>query len=198
MATNDEKLNKFYLAINHYAEEQRKKIEQEVAEFKQKELDETEVSVLAEAYRLIQKEMAEMRNGISREMAQREMNDRRKLLEQRKKITEEVFERAAKSLNEFTQKSDYSHLLQKFAGELSKTFHKPGTVLFLKKDDQKYQELIQQAFGSDCTFKIDADIHIGGIRAYNSEMGIVADETLDSMLEDQLEWFEENSGMAVV
>ncbi|MDF2631663.1 MAG: hypothetical protein K0Q85_259 [Caproiciproducens sp.] len=198
MATNDEKLNKFYLAINHYAEEQRKKIEQEVAEFKQKELDEAEVYVLAEAYRLIQKEMAEMRNGISREMAQREMNDRRELLAKRKKITEEVFERAAKSLNEFTQKSDYADLLKKFAGELSKTFYKPGTVLCIRKDDQKYQDLLQQAFGSDCTFKIDAGIRIGGIRAYNSEMGIVADETLDSMLEDQLEWFEENSGMAVV
>jgi V/A-type H+-transporting ATPase subunit E len=198
MATNDEKMNKFYLAINHYAEEQRKKIEQEVAEFKQKELDEAEVYVLAEAYRLIQKEMAEMRNGISREMAQREMNARRELLAKRKKITEEVFERAEKSLYEFTAKSEYSDLLKKFAGELSKAFDKPGTVLCIKKDDQKYQELIQQAFSGDCTFKIDADIHIGGIRAYNSEMGIVADDTLDSMLEDQREWFEENSGMAVV
>ena len=70
--------------------------------------------------------------------------------------------------------------------------------MFIKEDDQKYQELIKKAFGGDCTFKIDTAIHIGGIRAYNSEMGIVADKTLDSMLEDQREWFEENSGMAVV
>jgi V/A-type H+-transporting ATPase subunit E len=198
MATNDEKVNKFYVAINHYAEEQRKKIEQEIAEYKQKELEETEVYVLAEAYRLIQKEMAEMRNGISRELARRELNARRELLAKRQKITEEVFERAEKSLYEFTKKSEYAKLLQKFAGELSTVFHKSGTVLCIKKDDQKYQELIQQAFGSDCSFQIEADIHIGGIRAYNSEMGIVADKTLDSMLENQQEWFEENSGMAVV
>lgn len=198
MANNDEKVNKFYLAINHYAEEQRKKIEQEVEEYKQKELEEAEVYVLSESYRLIQKEMAEMRNGISREMARREMAARRELLAKRQKIAEEVFDRAEKSLYEFTQKDEYAKLLQKFSDELSKIFHKSGTVLRIKKDDQKYQELIQQAFGSDCTFQIDADIHIGGIRAYNSEMGIVADKTLDSMLEDQREWFEENSGMAVV
>ncbi len=198
MATNDEKMNKFYLAINHYAEEQRNKIEQEVAEFKQKELEEAEVDVLAEAYRLIQKEMAEMRNGISREMAQREMNGRRELLGKRQKITEEIFERATKSLFEFTQKSEYATLLQKFAGELSKVFRKPGTILYIKEDDQKYQGLIKEAFDGDCTFNFDTAIHIGGIRAYNSEMGIVADKTLDSMLEDQREWFEENSGMAVV
>ena len=71
---NDEKIGKFYQAILHYGEEQRKKIEEEVAAFKQKELDEAEVEVLTEAYHLIQKEMAQMRSGISREMAQREMD----------------------------------------------------------------------------------------------------------------------------
>ncbi|MBW7573544.1 V-type ATP synthase subunit E [Caproiciproducens faecalis] len=198
MAVNDDKMNKFYLAINHYAEEQRKKIEQEVSEFKQRELDEAEVEVLTEAYRLIQKEMAEMRNGISREMAQREMEGRKELLAKRQSITAKVFERANNALIEYTQKSEYTALLKKFAAELSKTFTKPGTVLCIKKEDEKYQELIKEAFGKDCTFKINPDIHIGGIRAYNSQMGISADITLDSMLEDQREWFAENSGMAIV
>ena len=83
---NDEKIGKFYQAILHYGEEQRKKIEEEVAAFKQKELDEAEVEVLTEAYHLIQKEMAQMRSGISREMAQREMDGRRALLEKRRGI----------------------------------------------------------------------------------------------------------------
>ncbi|NLJ31589.1 MAG: hypothetical protein GX424_08325, partial [Clostridiales bacterium] len=55
---NDEKVNKFYRAINHYAEEQRKKIEQDIAEYKRKELDDAEVDALTEAYHMIQKEMA--------------------------------------------------------------------------------------------------------------------------------------------
>jgi len=198
MAVNDDKMNKFYLAINHYAEEQRRKIEQEVAEFKQKELDEAEVDVLTEAYRLIQKEMAEMRNGISREIAQREMEGRKELLAKRQKITAEVFERARKALADYTQTGDYACLLKKFAAELSKTFTKPGTVLRIKKEDENYQELIKEAFGNDCVFNISPDIHIGGIRACNTQMGIAADVTLDSMLEDQREWFAENSGMAVV
>ena len=198
MASNEEKMNKFYLAINHYAEEQRKKIEQEVTDFKRKELDEAEVDALTEAYRLIQKEMAEMRNGISREMAQREMSSRRELLEKRKKISDDIFARATKQLFDFTQKSEYAALLQKFAGQLPGKFHNSDTVICIKKDDEKFKDQIKDAFGGDCTFKVDAGIHIGGIRAYNSEMGIMADETLDSLLEDQRAWFEENSGMAVV
>ena len=191
MAVNDDKINKFYVAINHYAEEQRKKIEQEIDSFKRKELE-----VLTEAYRLIQKEMAEMRNGISKEMAQREMNVRKDLLSKRREITDEVFEQAKKALSEFTKEKGYADLLVKKAEILSKTFQKPGTVIRIRKEDEQYKELIQKAFGNDCEFKISDDIQIGGILAYNSEMGIAADETLDSLLED--EWFEENSGMAVV
>ncbi len=198
MASNDEKMNKFYLAINHYAEEQRKKIDQEVADFKRKELDEAEVDALTEAYRLIQKEMAEMRNGISREMAKREMASRRELLEKRQKIADDVFGQTTKKLLDFTQKNEYVALLQKFAGNLPNKFHNADTVICIKKDDEKYKDQIKIAFGGECTFKVDAEILIGGIRAYNSEMGIMADETLDSLLEDQRAWFEENSGMAVV
>ena len=198
MAVNDDKINKFYVAINHYAEEQRKKIEQEIDAFKKKELEEAEVDVLTEAYRLIQKEMAEMRNGISKEMAQREMNVRKDLLSKRREIADEVFERAKKALSEFTKEKGYEDLLVKKAEILSKTFRKPGTVIRIRKEDEQYKELIQKAFGNDCEFKISDDIHIGGILAYNSEMGIAADETLDALLEDQREWFEENSGMAVV
>lgn len=64
---NEEKLAKFHQAINHYALEQRQKIEEEVADFKKKELQEAEDEVLVESYHLIQKEMADMRGRISRE-----------------------------------------------------------------------------------------------------------------------------------
>ncbi|WP_050698409.1 V-type ATP synthase subunit E [Anaeromassilibacillus senegalensis] len=194
---NDEKIGKFYQAINHYAEEQRKKIEEEVSAFKQKELDEAEVEVLAEAYHLIQKEMMQMRNNISREMAQREMEGRRALLEQRRKIMEDVFQRAADCLRTYTEKPDYVALLEKYARSLSTAFQKPGTVIRLRKEDAKYQPQIAAAFGAACSFETDDSIRIGGLRAYNTELGIMADETLDSMLDEQRGWFEENSGLTI-
>lgn len=194
---NDEKIGKFYQAILHYGEEQRKKIEEEVAAFKQKELDEAEIGVLTEAYHLIQKEMAQMRSGIARELAQREMNGRRALLEQRRKIMEQVFSRAAEELRAYTQKPEYAALLQTYACNLSSAFQKEGTVILLRKEDAPYQQQIAEAFGQPCRFETDPTIRIGGLRAYNSAMGIMADETLDAMLEDQRGWFEENSGLTL-
>ena len=203
MASNEMKLNKFNQAINHYAEEQRRKIENEVAEFKQRELEEAEVEVLTEAYHLIQKEMAEMRGSITKDIAHREMDARRQLLEKRQKITDEVFQSASQKLLEFTKTEKYISLLKKFAEEISALFLKKSsdvkdTVICLKPDDEKHWKILQQNFSIPCTLKIDEEITIGGMCAYSPSLGFMADSTLDSMLEDQREWFEENSQMAVV
>lgn len=197
MADSEVKKDKFSQAINHYAEEQRKKIEDEISSFKEKELEEAEIEVLTECYRLIQKEMTQMRNGISREMAQREIDARRELLNKRQKIMDEVFQRASNSLKGFAAGDKYQAHLKKTAEKLAQIFHSAGTVVCLKQEDEKYQELIHGIMG-DCTFQTDRTISIGGIRAYHSDMGIMADETLDTLLENQREWFEEHSGMTVV
>ena len=198
MADIEEKKDKFSIAINHYAEEQRKKIEQEIADYKQKELEETELQVLTECYHLIQDEMAQMRVKISHESAMREIESRRKLLQRRAEITAEVFAKVKENLKEFTSRKEYLAFLQKTAQQFSKTFGRPGVVIRLKTDDAAYEPAIREAFGAACEFQTDAAIEIGGMKAFHPEMGIFADETLDTLLADQYGWFESNSGMTVV
>lgn len=197
MATNEEKLSKFNEAIHHYAEEQRRKIEDEVKKFKEKELNEAENEVLLEAYQLIQKEMAQMRNNITKEMAHREMDARRELLEKRRKIMEEIFTQAAERLKEFAQSQEYQDWMKRHCQKLAETFSQPGTVLFVRPEDRKLESLLKSAFGTACEVQEDEEIHLGGVRAQNLAMGLVADDTLDALLENQQEWFEENSGLQV-
>lgn len=198
MADFEEKKDKFSTAINHYAEEQRQKIEKEIEEYKQKELEEAEIDVLTECYQLIQKETARMRSGISREMAQRDMDARRKLLEQRSRITSEVFEKASQKLKEFTGRKEYPDFLQNTASQFAKIFGHDGIVIRLRADDEKYEDNIRKALGLKCEFQIDNTIVLGGLRAVHTELGLLADKTLDSLLEDQRDWFESHSGMTVV
>ncbi len=198
MADLQEKKDKFSSAINHYAEEQREKIENEIEDYKRKELEEAEIEVLTECYQLIQKETQGMRNGIAREMAQREMDARRDLLEKRGKITKEVFQKATQKLKKFTGQEGYVSFLKKSAGRFAKIFGRPGIVVRLKSGDEKYEAAIREALGLDCRFETDASIKIGGLKAFHPEMGVLADESFDSLLEDQKSWFEKNSGMSVV
>lgn len=198
MASNMEKLSGFYSAINHYAEAQREQILKDIEAYKIRDLREAETTAKIEADRLIVKEVAEARNNIVREMSHKEINARRELLEKRQKIANKVFEQAAQVLADYTAKPDYVKTLQKFATEMASVLTKPGTVVYMKSGDLKCRDVIAATFGANATIKVDDKIKIGGFRGENAEMRLVVDSTLDSMLEDQRGWFEENSGMAVV
>lgn len=198
MADFEGNTDKFSAAVNHYAEEQRQKIEQDIEDYRKKELEETELQVLTECYRLIQAELSQMRVTIAHENAMREMESRRQVLQKRAEITSDVFAKVKKNLAEFTQQKEYLAFLQKTASHFGGAFGRPGVVIRLKADDTKYEPAIREALGFDCSFQEDNTIEIGGLKASHPDMGIFADETLDTLLTNQYDWFEANSGMAVV
>ena len=178
---SDEKASAFLEAINKYAEQQRNEIHAEVEQFKEEEL-----------------EMAQMRKEVATEISHEEMEGKRKLFLQRRQITQEVFERAKEKLLAYTQTDTYPSLLEGYASSIAKTLTKPGTVLLVREADLVYADRIQKAFSLPCEVKADDSIVIGGIRGSNLEMGLVADETMDSKLEAQYEWFFANSGLTIV
>ena len=180
---------------NEYAEEQRNQIYAEVEQFKKEELEKAETESLNDAYILIQKEMSQMRLAISSEVSRQNMARRKELFQKRQNITIEVFQKAANKLAEFTKTADYPVLLEKYAAQIAQVLNQPGTVLYIRKKDAALTARIQKAFGGDCIVEETNDIKLGGIRGYNPAMGLVADETLDSKLEDQREWFTETCGM---
>ena len=75
---------------------------------------------------------------------------------------------------------------------------------FLSKESMRWlgqvfaAEGIKALFGGSTEVRADKTIKIGGIRGYCVDMGIIADETLDSKLEAQREWFVENAALSVL
>ena len=202
MLTQEEKLSKFMLAINEYAQEQHDKIMREVEAQNAIELEKAEKEFREESYKNIQRRTGEVRSMISRELAEKESAGKKTLLARRNAIENEVFERAAAKLEEFTKTDAYKTYLRKAAIEARKVFAGCGeekmgaTVIYIRDRDKKCSHLIKTAFG-DCTVKVAQDILLGGLRAENTEIGRVVDVTLDVALQQQHEWFAENSGLTI-
>ena len=202
MLTQEEKLSKFMIAINEYAQEQRDKIMREVEAQNSIELEKAEKEFREESYRTIQRKTGEVRSMISRELAGKEIAGKKALIERRNAIENEVFQRAATRLEEFTKTDAYKTYLRKAAIEVRKVFARCGeekmgaTVIYIRDRDKKCSPLIKTAFG-DCTVKVAQDILLGGLRAENTEIGRVVDVTLDMALQQQHEWFAENSGLTI-
>ena len=202
MLTQEEKLSKFTLAINEYAQEQHDRIMREVEAQNAIELEKAEKEFREESYKTIQRRTGEVRSMISRELAEKESAGKKRLLARRNEIENEVFARAAAKLEEFTKTDAYKTYLRRAAIEAKKAFvkcgeeHMASTVIYIRDRDKKCSPLIKTAFG-DCTVKVDPNIILGGLRAENAEIGRVLDVTLDVNLEQQHEWFAENSGLTI-
>ena len=197
MANSDEQVTKFMQAITAYAEEQSRAIHQEVEDFKAERLREAEREVLRDSYLLIQKEQDDMRRKLSREMSLRDMDARRELLSTRRDMAKTIFARAEEKLAAFTKTPAYRDWLLKSLAAIAEKLPADGTVYELRREDEDLCGELRAACPAETDFRFVPDIRLGGLRGVNAAAGIVADDTLDTRLAQQHDWFTEHSGLTI-
>ena len=191
------KTDNFLKAIEKYAAEQRSKIESEAEEFKTKELNKAEEDGLKEAYVLLQKKMLSINTGIARELSKAENASRKSTFAKRQEIEDKVFERAKGKLLEYAGTDKYIQKLLESAKTVSEKLTADDVILYVCEKDLKLKDKIISAFGRNCTVQSSSEIQIGGIMGVSRTVGLLADETLDTKLQNQREWFCENSGLTI-
>lgn len=192
------KTDNFLKAIEKYAEVQRTKIQSEAEDFKEKELNKAEEEGLREAYVLIQKEMSDIRMRVAAEFSKAENASRRKNFIRRKEIEQDIFDEARKKLLEYVKTDKYVKSLEKSAGLISEKLDADDVVIKISGRDIKLKDNILNVFsGKKCEIQVSDDIVIGGMTGQSHSLGLLIDETLDTRLEAQHEWFCENSGLKV-
>lgn len=196
MADTVSKTDNFLKAIEKYAEEQRSQIRNEAELFKEKELAKAEEDALREAYTLIQRKMTEIKTQISATLSKQEAESRKTLFIRRSEITNEVFAKAHKKLEEFAKSEKYKSLLLNSVKLIAEVLNGEIT-LFVRAEDMKYESEIKKAFGKPCTVETTEQIKIGGIMGKSFSMGLIADESLDSKLAEEKEWFCSHSKLDV-
>ena len=182
MENSKNKTDNFLKAIKKYADEQRSAMQTEVAQLKEEKL----------------KEATEKGRHDSEKYIKDKLEESRKLFLERAEMTESVFKKAEEKLVEYTKTSDYSNSLVKSAKEVAKLFADNDCVVYVNERDMKNSDKIKAVFAGSTEVVADKSIKIGGIKGFCKAMNIVADETLDSKLYAQKEWFIENSGLSVL
>ncbi len=191
------KTDNFLKAIEKYAEKQRNQIESEAEDFKKRELSKAEDEGLKEAYTLIQRKMAGINNQIASDLSKAEGESRKKIFIRRKEIFEEVFEKAKNKLIDFTKTDKYLSSLEKSTRLIAEKLNADDVIILVSKNDLQYQDKIAKAFGRNCEIKESDNISVGGIMGISHKLGLLIDETLDTGLEEQHEWFYTHSGLSV-
>lgn len=191
------KESKFLDAINKYAESQKAKITQEIEEYKNSRIEQATEQGLQDAYELIRGEAAKRKSAIVNDVAKRELELRHELYAERQRVFDDVFTTARERLTAFAKSDDYKDFLKHTAEEAKKLFGDEKCTIYLAPFDEDKKAFLS-AILPEADFDTDNRITLGGIRVFCKAKGVMIDDTLDSRLADQEQWFIENSGLEVV
>lgn len=192
-----QKTSNFLRAINKFAKEQSDAIHREVEQFKKQEIEKATQEGIKYAYELIQKEIGTKKAQIVSDIARREQSSRKELFDKRNEIEQSVFDDVKVKLREYVNCDGYVEYVKRSAQQISELFGDSACVVYISEQDSDKADMIKSIIAC-CTIEVDDSIELGGIKAYCKSLNIMADNTLDSKLDDERIWFAENSGLKVV
>lgn len=192
------KTDNFLKAIKKYAKEQKTALKGEVKQLKTERLKEAEEEAKRESKSLVKSKLTEQQNRITAELAAKTQEGQRRLYLEREKMTREVFELTTDKLMEYIKTDEYAAKLISSSKEIAGLFGENPCVVYINERDFDKAEQIKAQFSGGADVQADKTIKIGGVKGFCESLGIIADETLDSKLDAQREWFYENAALSVL
>lgn len=188
------KLSRFEDEITETVAQRCKEIDDEIQTYHMQELGKQENDALTETYGIIQTEVQELSEQNTKALSRDGMELKKRMYLKRDEYSKLIFAEARIKLAEFAASPDYEAFLRAKAKKLAE-YNLEGAELHVKQCDLNYADALSKI----CAAPVVADekILIGGLVLVNKLKNFVADETLDTALEDQKEWFADNSGFIV-
>lgn len=192
------KTDNFLKAIKKYASAQKKAMKSETKQLKTERLRQAEIKAKQDSERMKREKLAKMRSRHTAMIAAQTQKAQKELFLTRTEMTEEVFRLAGEKLLAYAETPAYAQKLRESAKAIAALFGENDCVLYLNVRDMDASDELKAFFSGKTEVQADKTIQIGGVRGYCPSMRIIADETLDSKLEGQREWFVENANLSVL
>ena len=106
-------------------------------------------------------------------------------------------EEKTKKLVAFVASKDYQKYLIEHIEKIGKLYQMEDSTLELREEDMRYKDELVKAYGVDLEVEVSDKIKIGGFIIENKATNVVVDESLDSALENQKDWFYKTSGLMI-
>lgn len=184
-----DKLQKFKQAVFSDVDQKVAEITKQVEDLRKTSLEETEDQQLYTAYNTIQGNVQKIRNDFKLRVSKIGLTAHQDVLRQRENYKQQIFSNVAARLMQYRETEDYRHFMYSCLERLKQEYHFKECTIVTSQNDLWFQE----ALATDNTvlyhFETDPKIKIGGFYVRNDAEGYLLDETLDSKLKDQNDYF---------
>lgn len=193
---NEKSINSLLGAIASEAEAEKEKIKHETGKFVEKQINDAEKDALAESYDLIRSETLKVRSDYGKAVTAKRIELGNRMLLDRNNIKDAVFSNVKERILKFKASDDYKNFLLKSFARCTEALGGGSFTVSFSKDDLPLAETLK-ASGIDFDALFDDSIKLGGIKVMSRDGKLTADDTLDTRLASEAEWFEKNSGLVI-
>ena len=186
--------SEFLRAIEQTAGKEREDIESRISEYtaqRERQSRENAEKIYADYIREKAEEHSATGGGGEHNASRRV---RERIAAARQEIEDRTFDSAAKKLAEFTKTPAYRDYILDSAKQMIRIASGSPLTVFARGEDMKFAGDIG-ALSPDVTVETDDTIVTGGIRAVSEGARLFMDDTLDTRLQAQREYFREFSGL---
>ena len=196
MTTN--KTSHFLSAIEKHAKMQKAEIEQEIEEFRTREINEGKEKALKDAYYLIQEELNSKKSSIISDYSLKASDLKKDLYLTRIKMSEKIRDDVTERLISFSKSKEYKKYITDSCEKIRETVQDKECTVYIKEDeDETIKQLISDKLDVR-DFITDREISIGGIKVYVGDMGILLDDSLNSRLDEEMDKFIQTCDLKVI
>ncbi|SJZ94388.1 V-type ATP synthase subunit E [Anaerorhabdus furcosa] len=141
-----------------------------------------------------EKELNELRLFAATQASQNKLKTKRDLLHLRTQLVDQLFDDVKNKLTAFVESADYTKFIEKKIEQLGEIDH-DGYFEVRKEDVSLLTEILKK---KNCQCKVEETlIQLGGFRYVNPNKGFEIDNTLDFSLQNEMTWFQNNSGFTI-
>lgn len=197
MESNNKKTDAFLSAIKLLAAEECKKIDDETDKIRVERLKALQLEAEKRYKSYKEYETARIKADLNREISAYEDSARKKTSDVRNELCDKVFSQASKAISEFTRSKEYKDMLIKSANDIAQAFQDEDVTIYIHERDEVFGDEIKKAFPNGCEIIKSDEIKLGGIKALSKATNCLADDTLDTRLANQKDWFLKESGLSI-
>lgn len=189
------KTKSFLKAINKAAMQKCNDIANQIEETTAAEMQRAEDEARRDGHLKIELAKSKIEAKSKMEVASYENEKKKEIYKKRQNYQKEVFESAADLLRTFVKSPEYTPFLENCLNEISDKVGKNPTF-YIMETDTLAAKMIQKRFAA-AVIQFSGEDCIGGFCVRDDEKHILIDETLNTKLLEQTDWFLLNSQMKV-
>jgi len=195
---NEDQLYRYFdKAIQREAEKRTEELKKEIDYLHAKEMKTITEDLQQQRDLQMNKELKELQLEYQDKINQIGIGYDAKLIKERTFMTNIVFHSVLDQIYQFITSPDYEKLMIGKLKELNKKYPNTKSIITISDRDTHLPKIINETITSPCDIIKSPDLHLGGFEFLLENEGIQIDETIDTRLATQKEWFYRNSKLFI-